>query len=99
MMMRWAWPPSTHNLDATLALALRLCAEAVADDSFWIRLRPLPAGHVRRADVLVLGGRGAIAGLGELSAGLHVAVCGRAVLCVGDEELGGGGLVRFVVGL
>ena len=34
----------THNLDATLALALRLCAEAVADDSFWIQyVRCLPA--------------------------------------------------------
>ena len=34
----------THNLDATLALALRLCAEAVADDSFWIHyVRCLPS--------------------------------------------------------
>ena len=33
----------THDLDATLALALRLCAEAVADDSFWIHyVRCLP---------------------------------------------------------
>ena len=34
----------THNLDATLALALRLCAEAVADDSFWLAyVRCLPS--------------------------------------------------------
>ena len=36
------------------------------------RLREVLAGHVRRADVLGLGGRGEAAGLGELPAGLHV---------------------------